>query len=228
MQAIELTSTVDPFIQEIIRWILNSEFYHNAHKEIFEVGEKIKVHYNSQLSGGFSSNSNFSILLSNFGEIDNFLDRNYIIYNNYSDFEEIADKFVEGIFTIYSFDDRQSERLSYIDESLVILISRFAKRENIVAYFNRVNLSKLKYEHTSRTEPSLEKIFLRLTNEYKNLKNLYLPKMFFWNKYRKIFSNLCVLIDPAASLSYRCYLGAQLRPSAVFDDKAKGEFEEFF
>jgi hypothetical protein len=205
LQEIELIATTDPFVQEVIRWILNSEFYHTAYREIFEVGEKIRSHYNTQIAGGFSSNSNFSVLLSNFGEIDNFLDHNYIIYNNYGDFEEVANKFVEGILTIYSLDDRQSERLSYIDDSLLILISRHAKRESIVTYYNRVNLSKLKHRHTSKTEPSLEKTFLKLTEDYENLKGLYydnsLRKMFFWDKYRKIFSNLLLFITVAESQS---------------------------
>ncbi len=188
----------DPFVKENIEWIVNKDFFNEAHQNIVKVITSITDHYYNQLSGGRSTNSNFHILLSEFAELESFLDHNNIIYNNFSEFEETAGKFLEGIFMIHSFDEIQSQRLSVIDESLILLIARFSKREIILKYYNRLHLSSLKYRLTSG-EKSIVEVFLKVIADYKKLKTTFghteeLNNFFFWEKYKRMFSNLLLFI----------------------------------
>ena len=201
---LELIARSDQFSLANIRWILNEEFYNSAFKEIATTVKKITDHYENQIAGGYGNNSNFTILLSAFGEIENFLDNNFVIYNNYSEFSDLTDRFTDGLFKVYGFDQRQVQRIEYIDESLILLISRFANRESLISYYNDLHLSQLSYKHTSSGEPSLEQTVLKIINDYKEFRSLYSQDAegnlgFFWNKYRKMVANLLLFVSLSKS-----------------------------
>jgi len=227
----QLIAGSDAFLLENIKWIANNDFYNNAFQEVTNILSKIKNHYYTQLSGGWSTNSNYHILLSEFAEIDSFLDQNNIIYNNYSEFAELGSKFVEGVLTTYSFDERQSQRLSSIDDLIIIIMAKCSDRETIIKHYNRLHLSGLKYHQSSRVEPALEQVTLTLLSDYQKFRNLFgetgdLTNSFFWDKYKRIFANLILFITIADSktLNYAAIFDLLLK--ILPDEKFLRKFDE--
>jgi hypothetical protein len=199
----KLSASTDLFLKENIEWIQNNEFYNTAFQKIVTVLSKIQDHYYIQLEGGWSTNSNYDIMLSEFAEIDTFLDKNYVIYNNYSDFTELANAFLKGLFTIYSFNERQSQRLEAIDDSLILLLCKFCNREKIIKYYRRSHLDGLKYTNSVKGT-SIESTTLQFLNDYQKFaedygKELTLNKQFFWDKYKRIFENLLLFVTVSTS-----------------------------
>lgn len=147
---------------------------------------------------GSSTNSNYQNLLNDFTEVVSFLDNNYIIYNNYSEFAELVNAFMEGLFMVHSLNERQSQRLVAIDDPLLILISKFTSRETIIKYYKRVHLLGLKYTQNSKGT-LIEQSTIKFLNDYQNFgehfgDDVSLPKQFFWDKYRRILANLMLFV----------------------------------
>ncbi|MGF2414422.1 MAG: PIN domain-containing protein, partial [Ferruginibacter sp.] len=111
--------TTNPFVNEVIDWIADDNFHSQALENITHTVEKIADHYNIQLRGGYSTNSNFDNLISQFAELDVFLESNFLVYNNFQEFEKVVDKLMEGLFMIYSFNKKQSTRIAFINDYLM-------------------------------------------------------------------------------------------------------------
>jgi hypothetical protein len=164
-----VASHQSPFIEEVTSWIADNEFYSDAHKNVADTLEKIRDHYHSQLRGGYANNSNFDILVSHFAELDQFLDQNFVIFNNYSDFESVVDRLLEGLFMIYSFNKHQTTRIDFINEYLLLKVITFAKRETIIKYYNRIHLLSMRFRSQENSGPSFEEIALRFLSDYPKL-----------------------------------------------------------
>ncbi len=192
------SSLKSPFIDEVIEWISEDKYFYETLKNLSATLEKIRDHFYSQLSGGISSNSNFHILISQFAEIDQFLDRNFIIFNTYSEFESLIDKFTEGLFMIYSFNKHQSTRIDFINEYLLLKIATFGKRETIIKYYKRTNLLSLKFGTGTSKKVQFEQVALTFFSAYWELKTRdtkrELRNHLFWDKYRRIFNNILLML----------------------------------
>ncbi|MGN6601385.1 MAG: PIN domain-containing protein [Ginsengibacter sp.] len=206
LEEYKLTVSNDLFAKENIEWIQNNEFYNTAFQKIEIVLKKIRDHYYTQLAGGWSTNSNYHILLSELAEIETFLDANSIIYNNYSEFTELINSFMEGMFTVYSLDERQSQKLFKLDNPLIVLIAKFSDRETIIKYFKHLHLKGLKYTRESKGT-LIETAILQLLHDVEKLNEIYssengLTNQFFWDKYRRIFGNLILFVTISAPDSF--------------------------
>ncbi|MEO6230224.1 MAG: PIN domain-containing protein [Ferruginibacter sp.] len=188
----------NPFVNEVIDWIADDNFHSQALESITNTVEKIHDHYNIQLRGGSSSNSNLDVLISQFAELDVFLESNFLVYNNYLEFEKVVDKLLEGLFIIYSFNKQQSTRIAFINDYLLSRIIMFAKTENIIKYYNRYNLTSLKYKKDPSTNSELPKMaktfFSGLGKLYKSENYKRSTQSLFFDKNRRIFNNFLVAL----------------------------------
>jgi hypothetical protein len=187
-----------PFIENITNWIADNEFFNDAHKNVIDVLEKIRDHYHSQIKGGFSNNSNYHILVSHFAELDQFLDQNFLIFNNYSDFEGVVDKLLEGLLMIHSFNKHQRSRIDFINEYLLLKIITFTKRETIIKFYKRFHLLSLRFRSQENSGPSFEELALKFFSDYSKLKSISSEEkltFFFWEKYHKIFDNILLILS---------------------------------
>ncbi len=191
----------NPFVNEVVDWIADDNFHGKALENITGTVEKIRDHHNTQLSGGFSSNSNFDVLISQFAELDLFLETNYLVYNNYLEFEKVIDRLLEGLLMSYSFNPGQSSRIVYLNDYLMSRIIMFGKTENIIKYYNKFQLASLKYKKDNKSKseiPSLAKTFfsglnkLYSSDDYKSTTHFLI-----FDKNRRILNNFLVVLTLA-------------------------------
>lgn len=193
----------EPFIQEVITWIANTDFYHEAFMNLTETVEKIRDHYNLQLKGGFSTNSNYQKLISDYLGIDQFLELNCIIFNSYSNYEELTEKLAEGLFMMHEFSKKQSVRVDTIDYFLLQKMIFYAKRETLVKFYHRYSMKGLAKKDLDEKR-SVLKIAERFFSDYGKLRELLNKDeeknpYFFWEKYYKVAGNLLLIITISKS-----------------------------
>lgn len=193
--------TTNPFVNEVIDWIADDNFHSQALENITQTVEKIADHYNIQLRGGYSTNSNFDNLISQFAELDIFLESNFLVYNNFQEFEKVVDKLMEGLFMIYSFNKKQSTRIAFINDYLMSRIIMYAKTENIIKYYNRYQLSSLKYKNSPTTNSQLPELaasfFSGLEKLYRSEDYKKSTQALFFDKNRRVFNNFLVALTLA-------------------------------
>lgn len=194
----------NPFINEVIDWIADDNFHGQALENISNTVEKIRDHYNTQLKGGSSSNSNFDILISQFAELDVFLESNFLVYNNYLEFEKVIDKLLEGLLMTYAFNPHQSTRIVFINDYLLSRIIMFAKTENIIKYYNRFNLTSLKYKKDTTTKSEIPEhaktFFLGMDKLYRSDDYKSSTQLLFFDKNRRVFNNFLVVLTLAKDI----------------------------
>ncbi|MGB8194057.1 MAG: hypothetical protein WCF67_19135, partial [Chitinophagaceae bacterium] len=127
------------------------------------------------------------------------------IYNNYAQFEEIAGKLAEGLFLIYTFNDKQIPHLASIDEYFLLKIIIYAKTDTLRKHLNRLQLSSIRFVRSSHELPFAEFV-VKFLSDFTKLKKLYDgtgndKAYFFWNKYHKIFTNILVTLTVSDSVS---------------------------
>lgn len=195
-----LTHSSEPaFIRENMKWINEISFYNEAHTNITNVVEKISEHYDSQLAGGWSSNSHLAILISSFAEIDIFLENNCIIYSDYSEFMNLFNWYLRGLFMSHAFSERQESRLDYFDDYLLLKIITHGQADKIIKLFNKYHLSSLRYKASLDGDKTIDKTILNLLEDYDQMTEQAVEQIeekgfHFWNKYREILGNTFIIL----------------------------------
>lgn len=191
----------NPFVNEVIDWIADDNFHGKALENITTTVEKIRDHHATQLNGGFSSNSNLDVLISQFAELDLFLESNFLVFNNYLEFEKVIDRLLEGLFITYSFNSRQDSRIAFINDYLIGRIIMFCNTDNIIKYYNKYHLKSLRYQknNTSKSEiPAIAKVYFSGLNKLYS-SDEYRSKTYFliFDKNRRIINNFLVVFTLA-------------------------------
>jgi hypothetical protein len=192
-------SSEPAFVRENMKWIDETSFYNEAHTNITNVVEKISEHYDSQLAGGWSSNSHLAILISSFAEIDIFLENNCIIYSDYSEFVNLFNWYLRGLFMSHAFSERQDSRLDYFDDYLLLKIITHGQADKIIKLFNKYHLSSLRYKASLNGDKTIDKTILYLFEDYDQLVDQGVEQIeqkgfHFWNNYRKVLGNTFVVL----------------------------------
>lgn len=186
--------------KKLFDWILNSKFYSSKREEISRTVNKIKDHYHTQLKGGWSSNSHIWSLINDYAEIETFLNGNFIIYDRFSEYQELTDNFIEGLIVSHAMNENQSSRLEHFDDWLLLRIVFNGNAERILKLFYRYELKSIKYKPTSKKgDTFLDIVNNHLTN-YQNIlsafeKSCEKSNSVFWEKYSSIFCNLLTLVS---------------------------------
>lgn len=186
---------------EIINWIKNSEFYSDTRDRLLLNKTKIVDHYYLQSNGGWSSADDVYELINEYAELDLFLNANFIVYDNFSDFSELTKDFTEGLIASLAMNEMQVGKLKSVDDWIMRKLVFYGHAESILKFVKRYNLEKIEYKKsTSKSESddflSIVKNFLSNKNLETNFKK-YCEKdnRFFWTKHNLIFENLLVLLS---------------------------------
>lgn len=186
--------------KKLLDWILNSKFYSSKREEISKTVNKIKDHYHTQLKGGWSSNSHIWSLINDYAEIETFLNGNFIIYDRFSEYQELTDTFIEGLIISHSMNENQSSRLEHFDDWLLLRIVFNGNAERILKLFYRYELKSIKYKPTSKKGNTFIDIVNNHLTNYQNIlsafeKSCEKSNSVFWEKYNSIFCNFMTLVS---------------------------------
>lgn len=132
-------------------FIAQEDFFNDGFQEIKKITNDIIEHYHSQLSGGWSSNSHTTQLVQEFAKIDHLLNNNYIIYDQFSNFTNLFDMVIEGLFASHAITRKQNSRFESFDDYWIHKFISYGSRKSIRKYFYRYKLKSLKYAGKSKS-----------------------------------------------------------------------------
>jgi len=93
-------SGADPLDKDIATLLFEGRAIDYYGGKIRETVDKIRKHYFSQLRANYSSNNNYWELVNEFLTLINFTIANGLPYTKYTDFQNICNCFIEGIFLV--------------------------------------------------------------------------------------------------------------------------------
>ncbi|WP_109301039.1 hypothetical protein [Aquimarina sp. AU474] len=185
--------------EPIKKLLLNNAFFLNAQNAIRQRKEKIVEKYFSYLRGGRSS-SNFDWnILYEYATLHAFLNKNYVIFDVYSDYENVIHDLIESVFASYSIRNGQ-DRVVRIDDYLLNHIILYAQTVEIEKYIKRFYLYKLEYTATSNEGDDFVTLFNNfLGNDFLQFKNALNnvcaeARDKFWNQSSRYFNNMILLL----------------------------------
>lgn len=132
-------------------FIAQEDFFNDGFQEIKKITKDIIEHYHSQLNGGWSSNSHATQLIQEFAKIDHLLNNNYIIYDQFSNFSNLFDMVIEGLFASHAITGKQDSRFKSFDDYWAHKLIFYGSRKVMRKYFYRYKLTSLKYSGKSST-----------------------------------------------------------------------------
>lgn len=136
----------DQLDKEIALLFRRNNAFENYKLSVIKARDKIKSHYELQLDGGNSSNTNFSGLLYQFAGFERFIIHNGIPYTRYTDFQEVCANYFEGIFMSLALNKDQSSRLDSVDDYLLKQMLFYGNADHLVKLFNKYVKTPIKYE----------------------------------------------------------------------------------
>ncbi len=184
---------------ELVKWIKSDSFYSEARDKIQNITSNIISHYYSQLNGGWSSSNEVYELMNEYADLEMFLNNNFIVFDNFSEFNAVTKTFTEGLFASLAMNDSQNSKLKSFDDWIIHKLLIYSDSDSIIKFFNRYNLAAIKYEKTS-TKNEADGFIEKINNFFDNVKIDESVKKYcennntrFWNKYNKLFENILTL-----------------------------------
>lgn len=155
-QTIERFKTPDN--QALLTWITEHNFLNESGQELLNVAQKIRNHYYTQLAGGWQSNQQIKDLISIYAELDTFLYGNYIIYDEFLEFEDVTILFVDAIYLSYAMNDEQPGKLIHFNDWLIHRLLFNAKSKTLKERFTFYHIKEIIYQPLSGTTHFMEMV----------------------------------------------------------------------
>lgn len=191
----ELANKLKPLTDyELLLYIAKKSFYHEGYEQISNITDKIIENKQLYENGGWSSNSHISELVQYFGEIEFFIRSNYVIFDEYSDFERMFEKVIQGLFVSYSTSKKFRGRFTGFNSYWLHKLLIYGTPKNIKKYISQNLIDVVDY---SSNEPDKD-IILEFSKNLLNKKNIDFINSEFSNKrfnenYNRYCQNLITL-----------------------------------
>lgn len=202
-ECVKLKSHTD---YDLLAYIADGAFFKASFDTIVQEVTHIEDSYYSFLRGGWSSDSHVQLLIVEFAELEGFMNRNFIVYDAYSNWDRLNEQLVKGLFASHAMRGSENSALQTFDDYLVSALVFYGEAKTIYKYFNRYLLKDIAYEPTNRESGFLQ-LALTLFDHEKQLRDVL--KTFadgkmgrFEHRYNKVFKNLMTV---AALLEKRAF-----------------------
>lgn len=165
-ECVKLKSYTD---YDLLAFIADGAFFKTSFETIVEKVTQIEDSYYSFLRGRWSSNSHVQLLIVEFAELEAFMNRNFIIYDAYSNWDRLIEQLTKGLFASHAMRGTENSALQTFDDYLVSALVFYGEAKTIYKSFNRYLLKDIAYEPTSR-ETGFLQLALNLFDNEKQLR----------------------------------------------------------
>lgn len=214
---------LSPGLEEAIAaYYHNTDFVLQYSDSIYEITDKINEHFELQLNGGYSTNSNYENLLCTYGEYEMFVRANSLLFFKFSNHQRIFSKVSNALLKIQSFNKYQPGKLVFNDYHLMQFI-HYGDAGEIGKRYNSLSRKLIEYEEegASNFKTYIKKFLTELSFSERqtvdaDLRIIQMP-------YEKLFVNIIVLstivdfnkgfVTGIAESVYECLLRHKLRPA---------------
>lgn len=193
-EAYKLKSKAD---YDLLTYIADGNFFKSSLDTIVQQVTLIEDHYQSFLNGGWSSNSHVGKLITEFAELESFVQKNFVIYDAYDNWQRLTGQFIKGLFASHAMRGTQNSALDHFDDFLINALVFYGTRSTILLYFNRYNLKDLAYERGDEDTGFL-RMTLNLIQQEKAMRSALdndaaLAKGRIFLEFNRIFQNLMLV-----------------------------------
>jgi len=130
---------------ELVLYIARQNFFHEGYEQINSITEKIienKRHYEN---GGWSSNSYVNEIMQEFGEVEFFIRSNYVIFDEYSDFDALFDNVIKSFLASYATSDKSGGRFSGFNSYWLHKFIIYSTPKGLKKQFTQNQIKNIKY-----------------------------------------------------------------------------------
>lgn len=151
-------------------WLEGEHFYSVKFRQNTETIRQIRDHHFRQFQGGWSNNSNLKTLLCQFAQLENYLERNFLFYYP-KEIRTFFEELYEGLLMSLQFNDKQSSRIDYFSDYLLIRIARYVDPEVTLKYLRQLRIKDIPYKNNTKEQSrSFPAIVLQYFERYPLIK----------------------------------------------------------
>jgi hypothetical protein len=182
--------------KDILDWLHDKEFMNRTLSGMHEKVNSIIDFFYGQNSG---HNSKTRALMEHYLVTDAFLNQNSIIYDGFSEYDTLADLFIQGLLASYGCSLYLGGRLNYFSDLLLEKVMFSAKAEVIQKFLNRYKLSEIEYNSGAVEGSTFIDNFENLLDNYDEIvisyeKNTRHDHRYFWDNCNEIIYNSLTLV----------------------------------
>lgn len=183
----------------LIEWIHEKKFFTDTFSRMHERVKLITDQFYDKNSG---FNSNMSYLMEAYLSTGDFLNRNYIIYDIYPEFDSLTNLFTDGLLTSYGSSKFLSGKLQYLSDMILQKLMFAGKAEDIRKLYYRYKLDNIEYGPDDDDKNIFARTFVSALEDYPSLVTNYEKYVinkndYFWDKYSEIVYNSLTLLGIA-------------------------------
>ncbi len=127
----------------ILEWIHSREFINEPLGKMQQLTNAIRADFFNRNSGW---NENTYNLIDIYRGVENFMNANFIVYDGSSEFENLADMYLEGLFASYGCHPKLGGKLLYFSDDILVSLMHYCKADRMRHYFSRYSLKELSYK----------------------------------------------------------------------------------
>jgi hypothetical protein len=147
---------------DIHAFIKERTFFNQSNLAIMKILRNIRQTCYQAKTGSNGSNSYAFELFNEFADFIQFVERNYIVYETFSEFDNIIDQFIEGVCALYSIRDSFESGMDGFNDWILYYIVFYGKAEVLQKYLKQYGITQIEYISGTSSDsfPNLVKNFL--------------------------------------------------------------------
>jgi len=157
-----------PYFLDVFRDVKERRFFNDIEDEIENSFKEIqKVSFNDKF-GGWTSENGYYKLKSTFLRLTTYLEHNFIIFNQYSEFKNLSKKVLESIFALYTLKNPLTNKYEKFDWSILEMWIFNVEIDYSKYLLSKYDIKKITINENSKILERLNELIVNLidSNEY--------------------------------------------------------------
>ncbi len=131
--------------KETVKWLHYGRFNSDAFKDISNLSKKLREHYKNSISNGFGYNNHINSIYHSFLNYDFFLQNNCIIFDCFTEYNEIIELFIEGLYASHAITSERNCKLDGFNDYLLKILLNNSNTDTLIKLFKEYKLQELNY-----------------------------------------------------------------------------------
>lgn len=204
--------TNNELAKELIQWMSNDHYIKNSFYKISQIKDQIIKNYFNSHGNGTSSNGFINEVAFEYSQINLFLENNCIIYENFTEFRQIINCFIESMIASYGT-NKNSSKITEFNDWILIQFLKFGNFDLIKTYLTKYNVKNIRYKQSYQQGQQITDIIINLfqqiaiAEDFIPLTDQY-SKRLFRNHYKSWLNNafsILIMMDFESSFMKKCF-----------------------
>ncbi len=131
--------------KETVKWLHYGRFNSDAFKDISNLSKKLREHYKNSISNGYGYNNHINSIYHSFLNYDLFLQNNCIIFDCFTEYNEIIELFIEGLYASHAITSERNSKLDGFNDYLLKILLNNSNTDTLINLFREYKLQELNY-----------------------------------------------------------------------------------